>query len=151
MKHRRFNPSPRALSIAAQIATLKSLFPQGIVKSRGNALAWEGVLSPLDCSREYRVRLNYEMGASPSVMVLSPNLHDLAEGRRLPHCYDQAQQRLCLFYPWERNWTPHIALAQSVMKWALAWLVFFEIWLSTDVWHGRAIGHPGDDPSIRSN
>jgi hypothetical protein len=44
-----------------------------------------------------------------------------------------------------------MGLACTVMNWALAWLAFFEIWLATDIWFGRGVGHPGDDPSLRSN
>ena len=147
MKTRRYFPRQRSLPMATQLAVLKSTFPQGTISRSHDSIEWLGVLSLLESSREYRVRLSYTLGGSPAVFVLSPNLHQLTGGRRLPHCYDQGKQKLCLYYPKDRKWTPQMALAATVMKWTLAWLSFFEIWLSTDIWFGRGTGHPGDDSS----
>lgn len=151
MRNTRYTPRQQPLSIAAHAFMLKLAFPQGKLNWSLKSLRWDGGLSPLNGSREYRLRLDYEIGSLPSVTVLSPNLHALAGERRLPHCYDQNQQRICLFYPKDKKWTPQKNVTCTVMQWALAWLAFFEIWLGTDVWYGRGIGHPGDDPSIHSN
>jgi hypothetical protein len=150
MKLKRYFPRQRALSIATQVAVLKSAFPQGRLTRTNDSIEWVGSLAPLESSREYQVRMSYKLGGFPAVFVLSPDLRELTGERRLPHCYDQEKQKLCLFYPKDRKWTPQMALAATVMKWTLAWLTFFEIWLSTDIWFGRGIGHPGDDPSSHS-
>lgn len=144
----RFHPQQQALPLAAHAFMLRLAFPQGILKKTSKTICWEGSLSPLDGSREYSVRLEYEIGSAPSITVVRPNLIELAGDRRLPHCYDQIKQRLCLYYPPNKRWTPQKNVACTVMPWALAWLAFFEIWLSTNIWYGRGIGHPGDDPSI---
>lgn len=143
-------PQRQPLSLAAQQFTLRSIFSQGTILQCCNAITWEGLLMPHEGSRDYRVRMDYTLGLHPTVVVLTPNLRALAGERRLPHCYDQATQKLCLYDPRERKWTPHLALASTVMKWTLAWLAFFEIWLATDVWYGRGTGHPGDDSSIHT-
>jgi hypothetical protein len=142
-----FQPKQRAVPIVVHYMGLKSLFPQGVIQRTASQISWEGFLQPTPDSRTYRVRLNYKLGNWPNVKVLSPDLHVLAGSRKLPHMYDQKEQRICLFDPVGNYWRPQMSVAVTMMSWTLAWLSFFELWLLTDVWYGRGRGHPGDDPT----
>ena len=150
MKHRLYQPRQRALPICAHYMGLRSLFPQGVIRCMADRISWEGMLKPTPDSRTYHVRMDYTLGNSPHVRILSPDLHHLAGSRKLPHTYKQAEKRICLYYPDGRLWRPQMSLAVTVMTWTLAWLVFFELWLMTDIWYGRGKGHPGDDSTCHN-
>ena len=148
MRPRRRIPRRAPLQLAAQIIGMRTRFPQGEIIRSGRSFTWQGTLSPLDGCRAYTVKLVFSQGKHPQVFVVEPDLLALSGGRRLPHVYDQAKQKLCLYLPAANFWTSDKSAANTVMKWALAWLTFFELWLVTDTWHGRGVGHPGDDPTL---
>src|SRR6202043_2149851 len=77
----------------------------------------------------------------------------LAPGRTLPHVYSYDHPvRLCIYHPKKREWKPSMALAATVVPWAVMWLSFFEDWVCTDVWSGGG-EHPetpsSQDPDHR--
>ncbi len=65
----------------------------------------------------------------------------MATGRHIDHMYSQENCELCLYLPWAGEWTPAMALANTVLPWACEWLLHFEAWLFTGVWGGGGI-HP---------
>jgi hypothetical protein len=150
MRHHPFHPKQRAVPIVAHYIGLRALFPQGVIQRTDLSVSWEGLLKPTPDSRTYRIRLDYTLGKLPNVRILSPDLRVLAGSRKLPHTYDQKDQRICLFYPDGKYWRPQMSVAVTMMTWTLAWLAFFELWLLTDVWYGRGIGHPGDDSTCHN-
>lgn len=129
------------LSMAIQVAGLQRLFGLGVIRWDRSRLCWRGELSPAEYARKYTVQLDYLRNKPPEVHVCEPNLTALAAGRKLPHVYDQEKQELCLYFPGCGYWTPDKSLASTVMLWASLWLFHFELWLVTDVFHGRG-EHP---------
>lgn len=77
----------------------------------------------------------------PKVYVTSPNLLELANGRKIPHLYSQKKQKLCLFLPQVREWHSAKILSRTVVPWIYLWLFYFEEWLFSDEWKGGGI-HP---------
>lgn len=132
--------------MAAQAAGLRLDFPFGETVLTRFGVMWRGTISPNKYSRRYDVELQYEQGDSPHVWVRQPNLRELAGERRLPHVYDQVTQELCLYLPGVGLWNSEKALTRTVLPWAILWLYYFEIWLVTNVWHGR-----GEHPDRRKN
>jgi hypothetical protein len=132
------------LPIPAQVAGLRSLFPVGKTRWTRNSVNWKGTLSPSAQGRLYGLELNYRLGEPPDVWVKSPNLKDLADGRSLPHVYSQEEQRLCLYVPGRKLWTPRKSVAATLLPWAALWLYYFELWLVTDEWLGLG-EHPQMD------
>ena len=61
--------------------------------------------------------------------------------QRLPHVYDHVKQQLCLYYGPAREWTPDKMIADTIVPWASEWLLHYEFWLVTGIWHGGGI-HP---------
>jgi hypothetical protein len=77
------------------------------------------------------------------VFVDEPDLVALADGRRLPHAYEQRPTRLCLYLPGTGEWTSSMRLDETVVPWAILWLFYFEEWLVSNEWKGGGI-HPKD-------
>lgn len=100
------------------------------------ALSWEYWVQPTPLSRQYKVRISYQQGAIPIVHVLDPNLKALANGRTLPHVYDQDPARLCLYLPGSGEWTRSMKIVDTIVPWTMLWLYYFEDWLTTAEWKG---------------
>lgn len=111
-------------------------------------LVWEFSARPTPLSREYEVRIVYHHGDVPEVFVIRPDLTEVSEGRTLPHVYSQKPTRLCLYLPNSGEWSPAMAIADSLVPWATLWLFYFEEWLSTGKWSGGG-QHPKDPDDDR--
>lgn len=110
----------------------------------GRAVIYRLSLSPSEASRIYTCELVVYPGRrSPSMYVVSPDLHMLAAGRDLPHIYpsDRHGVRLCLYYPKYHEWTPGMKLSETFVPWTVRWLWYFEMWLLSGEWEGGGI-HP---------
>lgn len=137
---------PRPLTPAQQGFGLRALFPGADLAVRRGALRWAGWLQPSPLGRRYRVRLDYRVWTPPRTRVLSPDLRELAGGRRIEHLYSQEEQELCLYLPGSGEWTPAMSLARTIVPWACEWLLHFEAWLLTGTWEGGGVHPP---PRIR--
>lgn len=135
-------------SLPVQVLSLRQKYPASHIQSSYQRMTWSAVVQPEEWCRTYSLKLCYVKGSTPKIYVAEPNLHILSEGKRIPHLYNQEQQHLCLYLPGRAIWTPYKLLADTMVPWALSWLVFFELWLATGEWHGRAFGHAGDDPTF---
>lgn len=110
---------------------------------RRERLIWRFQAAPTSFSRKYSLRVDYQQHDVPRVFVEEPDLHVLADGRRLPHVYQQRLPRLCLYLPGTGEWTPAMRLDHTIVPWAFLWLFYFEEWLVTDEWKGGGV-HLGD-------
>ncbi|MBK0089390.1 hypothetical protein [Erwinia sp. S59] len=147
---------PPPLSLSAQFYALKNLFRDGKGKiiNHNRTLIWECDLTPGPFSRQYRVLLRYTKGSSPECIVLSPDLDELAGGKKIPHTYGldtiTDRRKLCLFLPKSRTtdglseWRPQLKLSDTMIPWASLWLLYFEDWLFSGEWKGGG-AHPSDD------
>lgn len=135
----------RTLSPEQQWVRLRSSpICRGHGQVRRGALTWEFDARPSPISRIYRLRIQLKKFGYPDVTVLSPNLNDLAEDRRLPHVYSIKPVRLCLYFPSYDEWTLDKSIAETIVPWAYLWLLYFEYWLATDEWQGGG-KHPGEE------
>ena len=133
---------PRSLTAAQQYFTLR-INPacQGQGRLRGNTLTWRFPVTPMPLSRQYDARIEYRQAKSPEVYIEAPNLVVLANGRKLPHVYDQSPTRLCLYLPGTGEWGAWMRLDQTAVPWTALWLLYFEGWLLTGEWLGGGL-HP---------
>jgi hypothetical protein len=91
----------RPLTAAQQFLNLRTNpICTGVGTLRAGQLVWRYPVSPTPLSRVYAVRI-YRQGETPHVLIEDPDLTVLADGRRLPHVYQQKPTRLCLhpFFP----------------------------------------------------
>jgi hypothetical protein len=125
-----------------QAGMLRSYFPQSKITRHGEKeLVWIGELTPSPLSNTYKVKVHYKPGEFIRVFVIEPKLR-LADGATsLPHVYSTQRQQLCLYYPKDKEWTPSMWIADSIIPWASEWLYHYEIWVGTGDWRGGGIEH----------
>lgn len=111
---------------------------------RHGELIWNFDVQPNPLCRVYRLQIRFKRLGAPSVIVLNPNLGELAGNRRLPHVYSSAPARLCLHFPQNEEWTLQKSIADTIVPWSYLWLAYFEHWLATDEWLGGG-KHPGEE------
>src|SRR5436853_5141182 len=90
------------LSVRDQLGRMRGMYPhfRGWVKD--GTLYAEGDIRPTARSVAYRVRIEYRIGDSPQVHVLSPTLVPREPEGHLPHVYPG--DRLCLYLPGADEW-----------------------------------------------
>ena len=128
---------PPPLTVAQQLLNLRgdpAVPGQGTLRQGG--LTWRCDLQPTPLSRTYGVRIQYWQGGTPQVFVDHPNLVELAQGRLLPHVYDQSPARLCLYMPARGEWHGGLLISRTIVQWTMLWLYFFEEWLASGEWKG---------------
>lgn len=133
----------RKLTPAAQCYGLQIRYPlgRGRLLNHGRRMRWVCELQPHPLCGRYLIEIRLEQDGLPDVLVLSPNLTDLAGGRELPHTYSpvDGHPSLCLW--WQRDWHRGMAISDTIVPWAAEWLWFFEHWLVTGEWLGGG-SHP---------
>ena len=135
---------PRPLTAAQQFLNLrKNPICAGSGMLKAGRLVWRFRAAPTPLSREYSLCIDYRQGKTPRVFVEEPDLLVLAEGRRLPHVYEQKPCRLCLYLPNSGEWGAWMRIDQTIVPWALLWLFYFEEWISSNQWKGEGV-HPGN-------
>jgi|SRR5690554_632385 len=140
------------ISLVVQEGVLKSYFPGSrILRKNETNLLWEYELTPTPLSRTYKVKLTYSKGVGVKFYVLEPNPLPKAPGETfLPHVYSTAEQRLCLYYPKDNEWTPNMLFAKTIIPWACEWLLHYELWVMTGKWHGGGIEHNTDSDKVEN-
>jgi hypothetical protein len=128
----------RPLTASQQLVNLKAnpLTAAGHGAPHAGAFEWRFEATPSPLSRFYRLRIEYRQGDTPDVYVECPNLKLLADGRRLPHVYQQYPVQLCLYLPRTYEWQAWMRIDNTIVPWAILWLFYFEEWLSSDEWKG---------------
>lgn len=125
---------PRSLTAAQQFLNLRiNPICSGTGTLHAGRLVWRYRVSPTPLSREYDVRIDYRQGDIPTVFVDKPDLTALAEGRRLPHVYEQKPTRLCLYLPRAREWATSMRIDLTIVPWAALWLFYFEEWPGSSI------------------
>jgi hypothetical protein len=137
---------PKPLTAAQQFLNLRT---NPICAGEGTLhaghLTWRYRVAPTPLSRDYGVRIDFRQGDTPDVFVDDPDLTALAEGRRLPHVYEQMPTRLCLYLPRAHEWRGFMRIDQTIVPWTALWLFYFEEWLTSNDWKGG-----GEHPIRRS-
>jgi hypothetical protein len=105
-------------------------------------LNWEYRERPTPLSREYTIRIEYDLLDGPRVFITEPDIAPLAGDREIPHVYKNPL-RPCLYLPGSGEWEPTMRLDQTIVPWALVWLFYFEEWLGSNEWKGGGV-HPDE-------
>jgi hypothetical protein len=138
-----------SLTLEAQALELGRIGGTGIIMPE-RRLLWQCRLRPSPISREYSLLLSYQPRGPrplPRTFVMSPDLRALTAGYAIPHVYLDECVEMCLFYPRSSQWHTGMSLADTVVPWALMWLLYFEDWLATGVWAGGGIHEVPPVPS----
>lgn len=135
----------KSLSPEQQWVRLKSSsICRGHGAVKNGILVWVFDVKPTLLSRTYQLRIHFKKLGSPDVLVLNPNLNELAGERHLPHVYSSNPVKLCLHFPRHGEWAIDKSIADTIVPWAYLWLNYFEHWLATNEWQGGG-KHPGEE------
>lgn len=133
-------------SVPFQYLEIKRKFGDAIIFSSLHkaSLNVELEVQPTPFSKRYVLTIYFKKGKLPQVWLKNtPNNGDV---NMFPHIYradsEKNRIKLCLFHPRKYQWDPRMLLSDTVMIWAIEWLLFYEIWLSTGIWTGG-----GEHPS----
>jgi hypothetical protein len=130
------NRAERYRKAVLEQALIREHFPFFHSRISGVELTCRGRILPTDQSEAYRVEIKYLPWCAPDVRIIEPEI-DFTPGA---HMY--RSNNLCLYdwreQPWQRNWHLH----ETVIPWTAEWLVFYELFLLTGKWHGKAADHP---------
>ena len=133
----------KPLTAAQQFINLRgNPICRGEGELRAGRIIWRYTATPFPLGRDYAIRVEFGPDHQPRVLVESPDLHELAGGREIPHMYQQ--KKLCLYLPRTYEWQRWMRLDQTIVPWTSLWLFYFEEWLASDDWKGGGM-HPGDD------
>ena len=131
-----------SIPLMHQAGALKSYFPDGrIIRNGDYEITWVHTLSPTPLSLDYTVKLHYKKTKGVSVYVLTPKLFLAPGANVLPHVYSTPLQKLCLYYPTDREWHPGLYYVNTLIPWAMEWLYYYEIWAAGGQWNGGGIDH----------
>jgi len=128
------------IPLTIQAYKLQSYFPDSKCSIRNNTLTWKGFLQPMVLSLKYWIKLVYQKDTHPDVYVLDPKPLIFAEGKtKLEHVYNTKKQHLCLYYRKANEWDASMFIANTIIPWTSEWLLHYEVWVATGVWHGGGI------------
>lgn len=132
-------PRQQLLSPLQQLLWLKKLDANGDGGVGRDALEWKTFVRASPVSRVYKVIITQKIGRHPRTRVLGPSLKLLAEGKRIPHLYDQEREVLCLYFPPASEFDGTKPIATQILPWIGMWLYYFEEWLVSGEWAGGGI------------
>jgi len=134
----------KAITPIQQFSILRHEFPESTGSVHCSTMTWFGEFTPSALSDTYRLKITYTLGRTPKAYIVSPKPLPLAEGtKRLPHTYNYSngKQQLCLFLPKAGEWKPSMLIATTIVHWAVQWMYYYEIWVSTGKWMGGGHGN----------
>lgn len=129
----------RRRTVIEQLMELKKKYVVVKDNLKHNSFSCQLLVRPTSLSIEYSLKVVFEPDQKVpfSVYVVNPKPLKLAEGAtRLEHVYDNQKQRLCLYRPGKKQWDRSMLLSETAIPWAIEWLYFYEIWVSTGKWLG---------------
>ena len=134
----------KVITAIQQYNILRHEFPESSGSVRCGTMTWFGEFMPSALSDTYRLKITYTTGKPPKVYIVSPKPLPLAEGaKRLPHTYSYSngKQQLCLFLPKAGEWNSSMFIATTIVHWAVQWMYYYEIWVTTGKWMGGGHGN----------
>lgn len=153
------------LSVARQDRRIRELYPKfRLVLDCGFMGVWEGPLTPI--SKTYTIRITYLAynvfdgfvlgNPIESVVVLDPPVgrDPRGTGERAQHVYYWDRHpdfpRLCLHDPLATDWNWNMPIAESLIPFAIDWLLWHEDWVATGLWRGKGRHPEPPAPTIRN-
>jgi hypothetical protein len=125
-----------------QAGALRSYFPDSTITRRGEEeITWVHSVTPSPLSDTYQLKLHYSHKDGAAVYVLAPRLKLAPGAVTLPHVYSLEKQKLCLWYPKDREWNTGMYYVHTLIPWACEWLLHYETWAAGNGWHGGGIEH----------
>lgn len=146
MSNKSVESSQEPMPLVEQMTDFRQRFPDfESTRLKEDQVSWVGRVTPSpSMTATYKIKVEYELGNSPKVFVLDPELES-RNGSRIPHRYRDGS--LCLYLPSSNEWIPSKPIAQTIVPWACLWLYYYEVWHATGKWKGGGI-HPIPPPEL---
>lgn len=143
MGHRsRCLPHKRRLRLIEHKVALERSYPDARCELRRGVLVWKAIVRPTALSRQYQVKIWCDENHLPRVVVSGDSLRDLSKSD-FPHKYEIDEfhklVRVCLYLPSEFDYMK--PFSDTLVPWAIEWLLHYEIWLAAGEWCGGGV-HP---------
>jgi hypothetical protein len=129
------NNSHKYRKIVLEKELVRKVFPFFKTEIRGVKLICRGWIQTSDKSKQYRIEIEYEPWNSPVTHIIEPAI----EPNINAHMYPDGA--LCLFDWREQHWQNHWHLHETIVPWIAEWLVFYELYSLTGIWHGNSAIH----------
>lgn len=131
------NNKQKYRKIVLEKELLKKVFPFLKTEIKGIKLICRGWIRTYDESEHYRIEIEYEPWNSPVTHIIEP----IIELNARAHMYPDGG--LCLFDWREQRWQDNWHLHETIIPWIAEWLVFYELFCLTGIWHGNSAIHIG--------
>lgn len=94
-----------------------------------------GYIQPYKDSTSYKVQIKYSCKGAPKVFIKHPKIKT---DHRIHRYSDES---LCLYYPLKDPWKSKKNIHETIIPWTAEWLVYYELFLITEKWHGPEQPH----------
>ena len=127
----------KRIPMVQQKIDLLRRYPNGKAILKRGTLFWRAKLLPTPLSRAYTVEIEYSLKDLPKVYVTGSELKRKKDSS-LPHNYgwDKNKERLKLCLYRYSQFNSSMLISKTLVPWAIEWLYYYEIWLSTGEWCG---------------
>lgn len=140
----------RSLTISEQAQSIRKNYGVNVQTNLGNSLTANMTIKSSPLGMEYEIKLTYSNSSTPKVYIINPKpLLRYGNEEKLPHCYDNLTQHLCLYYPDKNEWNRSLYISDTIIPWAMEWLFHYEIWVKTGVWTGGGVHR--ENKEIKNN
>ncbi len=138
----RFPRRPR-IQWETQLQLMLEKYPHSSGRITGHSeLTWQADIRPSELSETYRVEVRGKPYSFPHVWVSGRGIDCCKDLSVVPHKFGKEEKpnriQICLQ---KGDWNAWLPLAETLVPWAMEWLVQYEIWLCTGTWNGSGI-HP---------
>ena len=120
-----------------QYQSIKKEYPQFKTIIKRDKLIVDGELQPSPLHQVYAFKMMYKYREYPRVYIVNPKLKARSDTEKIPHIY--SQNRPCLFYPKNKEFTDDMLLGNTIIPWLSLWLYFYEFWYATGSWLGKGV------------
>lgn len=152
IKRKKNNYTNKTVSVGSQLERLKSSFPN-LILEESSEVGFSVIikLRPDVFSREYDVKIVYEVLNGVSVYIVNEKLK-IAENRsKLPHVWDNELQKICLYTKNNGgDWNSEKSIASTILPWASEWLYYYELWLIDGMWRGGGHDEYANETEIKN-
>lgn len=104
-----------------------------------NQLECRGKVQPTRFSREYEIKIVYNLNCNPKVYVVAPSI----EYNDDIHMFEN-DKSLCLYHSKTDNFYWDFRrhhLYDTIIPWALEWFVYYELYLISGIWEHPYVEH----------
>ena len=122
----------RPLTVFQQDADMRRNRPDFARRFSLDGMTWTGPITPTPLSATYTIEITYRRHWFPQVWVREPRLPVTKEDYSLVHIYREG----CLCLHAEEEWRPWMTISSTFVPWTAEWLLYFELWMATGIWHG---------------